>query len=94
MAYGQLMVASHYDFLAKVIAPTDAKATLAKDTDFRTTGTIAENLSAGPCCLRSFVRTDLQFRPLYLLIQEGKLPESEGLGRPRVEHAGGAEPSA
>ncbi len=79
VAYGQLMVASHYDFLAKVLAPIDPKITLAEDAEYRATRTIAENLSPGPCCLRSFVRTDLQFRPIYTMIQEGKLPENEGL---------------
>jgi hypothetical protein len=79
VAYGQLMVASHYDFLAKVLTPIDPKASLAEDTEYRTTETIAQNLAAGPCCLRSFVHTDLQFRPFYTMIQEGKLPENEGL---------------
>jgi hypothetical protein len=79
VAYGQLMVASHYDFLAKVLAPNDPKATLAEDVEYRAAETIAQNLSPGPGCLRSFVRTDLQFRPIYTMIQEGKLPESEGL---------------
>jgi hypothetical protein len=80
VAYGQLMVASHYDFLAKLMTPIDPKATLAEDADYRTAETIARDLSAGPCCLRCFVRTDLQFQPFYTMIQEGKLPENEGLG--------------
>jgi hypothetical protein len=79
VAYGQLMVASHYDFLAKVLTPIDPKATLAEDAEYRAAASIAQDLAAGPCCLRSFVRTDLQFRPIYTMIQEGKLSESEGL---------------
>jgi hypothetical protein len=79
VAYGQLMVASHYDFLAKVLTPGDPKATLAEDAEYRAAENIAQNLSPGPGCLRSFVHTDLQFRPIYTMIQEGKLPENEGL---------------
>ena len=79
VAYGQLLIASHYDFLAKVLAPREPKATLAEDAEYREAETISLSLSPGPCCLRSFVRTDLQLRPLYTMIREGKLPQNEGL---------------
>ena len=40
VAYGQLMVASHYDFLAKVLTPSDPKAALAEDAEYRAAETI------------------------------------------------------
>jgi hypothetical protein len=79
VAYGQLLIASHYDFLAKVLAPREPKASLAEDAEYREAETISLSLSPGPCCLRSFVRTDLQLRPIYTMIREGKLPQNEGL---------------
>ena len=47
VAYGQLMVASHYDFLAKVLTPGDPKATLAEDAEYRAAGTIDQTCLPG-----------------------------------------------
>ena len=38
-----------------------------------------DELTQGDLCLRSFSRTDEEFRPTYELLRHGKMPESETL---------------
>jgi hypothetical protein len=80
VAYGQLMVASHIDFLLKVLKPVPPADRLAKNKEFQQVwDTIARKLGIKAQCARSFSFTDEEFRPTYELIRQGKMPESDSL---------------
>lgn len=83
VAHGDLMVASHYDFLIKVLDEIDERETLAHDVEFRVIEKImTDKLGAADTSLRTFSRMDEEYRPTYELIRQGKMPESETmLGR-------------
>jgi hypothetical protein len=77
VAHGQLFIASHLDFLLKVLPLVDQRKMLARDVDYQT---VSKNLDAQgfkTSALRAFTRTDEAFRPIYELIKQGKMPESE-----------------
>jgi hypothetical protein len=75
---GHLMIASHIDFLMKVIAPAKKPDLLADDVDYKLVGEEIKKLNPQKC-LRFFSRTDEEYRPTYELIRQNKMPESESL---------------
>ncbi|MBN2024477.1 MAG: hypothetical protein JW809_16980 [Pirellulales bacterium] len=77
VAHGHLMIASHYDFLVKILDGAKKPDPLAESIDYRVVQTAMEQLGAGKNCFRSFSRTDEEYRPTYELIRAGKMPESE-----------------
>ena len=82
VVHGQLLIASHYDFLVEVLQKAKKPDPLAESLDFRVVDGAMNQLGAGENCLRSFSRTDEAYRPTYELIRMGKMPESETmLGR-------------
>jgi len=83
VARGYLMVASHYDFLVRILGQREERETLARDVDYLVvTDTMSETLAAGSNCVRTFSHTDEEYRATYELIRQGKMPESETmLGR-------------
>ena len=55
---------------------------LALSEDVQLVNTHLDRIGAGEDSLRSFSRTDEEYRPTYELIRQGKMPESESmLGR-------------
>ncbi len=82
VSHGQLFVASHLDFLLKVLKPREEHDTLTRSIDYRRVDATIENLNIPQKCARMFSRTDEEYRPTYELIRQGKMPESETvLGR-------------
>ena len=83
VARGYLMVASHYDYLVSILEQREERETLARDVDYLVVaGTMSEALAAGANCVRTFSRTEEEYRATYELIRQGKMPESETmLGR-------------
>ncbi len=82
VAFGHLLIASHYDFLLKVLAPRNPANTLAQDVDYRIVDEVTRKLYPGPYSVRTFTHSDQEYRATYELIQQGKMPESETvLGR-------------
>ena len=79
VAYGQLMIGSHYDFLVKVLQQAKDPDPLGESIDFKVVGAAMDKLGAGAGCLRSFSRTDAEYRAAYEMIKQGKMPESESL---------------
>ena len=47
--------------------------------DFNQIKAMLDDLASGALCLRSFSRTDEEYRPTYELLRQGKMPESETL---------------
>ncbi len=82
VAHGQLFVASHYDFLAKILKGADERESLAKSVEFQMVDKALSAMSPPAKTAASFTRTDEAVRPTYELVREGKMPESETmLGR-------------
>ena len=80
MAHGQLLVASHIDFLVKVLKPTEKPNLLGKSQEFQQVWSLVDKtLGASGQCARQFSFTDQEVRPTYELIRQGKMPESESL---------------
>ncbi|MBN1911755.1 MAG: hypothetical protein JW818_18585 [Pirellulales bacterium] len=77
VAHGHLLVASHVDFLVKVLQQSKTPDPLTKSVDYRLVAGAMQQLGAGEGCVRSFSRTDEEYRPTYELIRQGKMPESE-----------------
>ncbi|MGQ9575405.1 MAG: hypothetical protein ACUVUC_08805 [Thermoguttaceae bacterium] len=82
VARGHLMVASHYDFLAKVLKQIDARDTLGKSIEYELVQKALDQFGAQQPSARGFAKTDEQYRATYELIRQNKMPESETmLGR-------------
>jgi len=74
---GHLLVASHIDFLLKVIDPAGAPDKLNNDVDYVLVGEQIEKFRTKEKCVRVFSRTDEEYYPTYELIRQNKLPQSE-----------------
>jgi hypothetical protein len=73
---GHLFVASHLDFLLKVLRSKDP---LVKDVDYQLVNETINRLSPTDKCARIFSRTDEEYRPTYELVKQNKMPESESM---------------
>ena len=76
---GHLMIASHKDFLLKVIAPAAKPEPLGRAADYRLVQEDLDKFRPPKKCFRFFSRTDEEYRPTYELIRQNKMPESESL---------------
>jgi hypothetical protein len=74
---GHLLIASHIDFLLKIMAPAKKVTPLRSDADYRLVDGQIQKLAPKVKCLRSFSRTDEEYRPTYELVRQNKMPESE-----------------
>ncbi len=82
VANGYLLIASHYDFLVRMLEPREERESLARSVDFRIVESMLASLTPVDTCLRGFSRTDEEYRAAYELLRQGKMPESETmLGR-------------
>lgn len=77
VAHGQLFVASHLDFLQKVLPLAAERETLARDLDFQIVTKTLDQLKLPANCARFFSRTDEEYRATYELIRQGRMPEAE-----------------
>ena len=74
---GNLFIASHLDFLVKVIAPAEKADPLKDDVDFLLVEEELKKFEPKEKCVRMFSRTDEEYRPTYELVRQNKMPESE-----------------
>ena len=80
VAHGELFVASHLQFLLKVLKQReDERETLGGTVDFKLVEATCNESGAGENHFRVFSRADEEYRPTYELIRQGKMPESETL---------------
>ena len=80
VAHGELFVASHLQFLLKVLKQRDnERETLGGTVDFKLVEAAGKALGAGENCFCAFSRADEEYRPTYELIRQGKMPESRTL---------------
>ena len=77
IAHGHLLIASHMDFLEKILTlPAEANI-LARDKDYTVVANNIKELGLPDSCARFFSRTDEECRPTYELLRQGKMPEAE-----------------
>jgi hypothetical protein len=82
VAHGHLLVATHIDFLIKILDKMDSRDQLSAAADYQIVQTELDKLGVPEVCARIFTRTDEQSRAVYELIKSGEMPESESmLGR-------------
>jgi hypothetical protein len=74
--HGNLFIASHLDFLLKVLHSDDP---LTRDVDYQLVNETINQLKPQDKCARVFSRTDEEYRPTYELVRQNKMPESETL---------------
>jgi len=77
VAGGYWLIASHADFLIKVLTPIDERETLAHSVDYLIVEDAIKRLAPEANCLVRFSRTDEEYRPTYELIRQGKMPQGE-----------------
>ena len=76
---GHLFVASHVSFMKEILAAKAAQDTLGTAGDYREVEVAMARLLPGDVAARCFIRTDEAYRPVYELLRQGKMPESETL---------------
>ena len=76
---GHLFIASHANFLKEVLSTQPPQQRLSGAADFHEVENALSRLLPGKTAVKSFVRTDEAFRPVYELLRQGKMPESETL---------------
>lgn len=76
---GHLFIASHAEFLRKILSQEDVRSELSGAGDFREVEDVMTHLLPGPVSAKFFVRTDEAYRPIYELLRQGKMPEAETL---------------
>jgi hypothetical protein len=74
---GNLIIASHMDFLMKVLAPNEKPDPLNEDVDYLLVNEEIKKFEPKEKCARLFSRTDEEYRPTYELVRQNKMPESE-----------------
>jgi hypothetical protein len=79
VAFGQLFVATHYDFLTKVLSTVPERQQLSQSLEYRLVREDLDRLAGNQVCAQVFARTDEEYRAVYELIRTGRMPESETL---------------
>ncbi len=79
VAHGQLLVASHIDILAKVLADESVRGTLGASSDFHRVEEQLGRLRLPEQSVQAFTRTDDAYRGVYELLKTGRMPESESM---------------
>lgn len=77
VAKGHLLVASHIDLLRKVLANIQKQDQLVNDRDYLTVQAEFSKLGASNDSAHFFARTDEQYRVMYELFRQGRLPEAD-----------------
>lgn len=77
VAHGRLIVATHLDFLVKVLTTVSEREALSNSTDFGIVRAELNRLVPGEHSVQTFSRTDEEYRAVYELIRQGRMGESE-----------------
>lgn len=79
VGFGQLLVASHIDYLEEILNRGAGQQALDNTKDFVMINHALTKIGAGQDAVRYFSRMDKEFHTTYELIRQGKMPESETL---------------
>ena len=77
VAHGRLIVATHLDFLVKVLDAVPAREALSNSADFGIVQAELNKLVPSAHSVQTFSRTDEEYRAVYELIRQGRMPEAE-----------------
>ena len=77
VAHGRLIVATHLDFLVKVLNTVSERDSLRNSTDFGLVRDELNRLVPVEHSVQTFSRTDEEYRAVYELIRQGRMPEAE-----------------
>ena len=79
VADGHLWFASHIDYLKEILTAPPPGEQLAQAVDFARVKTTISALAPESLSVRSFSRTDQEYRPTFELLRQGMMPQSETL---------------
>ena len=79
VAHGHLLIASHRDFLERVLASSAGEGGLAAAADYGVVTGEMKKLFPGTTALRSFGRADESVRPAYEMLRKGEMPKSKSM---------------
>ena len=74
-----LFISSHANYLKEILSKRQLQEQLVGAADYHEVENTLSRLLAGSKSVKTFVRTDEAFRPVYELLRQGKMPESETL---------------
>jgi hypothetical protein len=77
VAHGHLLIASHYDFLIKILKKGGPGETLAGAAEYKAVDAAIQKFAMTTKAAKIFSRTDEAMRPTYELVRQGKMPKSE-----------------
>ena len=79
VAHGHLIVGSHLDFLVKVLEEAENRNSLVGSVDYQIVQAALAKMGAESDAVRTFSRTDEEFRSTYELLRQGKMPEGKSM---------------
>ena len=79
VAHGHLLIASHRDFLERVLSTNGGPEALAGVTDFEIANTELTRIMSSPKAMISFSRSEKTIRPTYELLRKGLMPKSKSV---------------
>lgn len=79
VAHGYLITGTHPALIRRMLQAADRRETLDGSIDFQMVQTALNDLGASSVSVRTFSRTDEEYRPTYELMRQGKMPESNTL---------------
>ncbi len=77
VAHGRLIAATHLDFLVKVLDTVSEREALSHSADFEIIRTELNKLVPEEHSLQTFSRSDEEYRAVYELLRQGRMPEAE-----------------
>jgi len=78
-AHGYLLIASHRDFLERVLATPESGESLATSGDYSVASVELSKLLPGSVAAGSFNREDEAIRPVYETLRQGMMPKSKSM---------------
>jgi len=79
VAHGHLLIASHRDFLERVLAASAGEGGLAAAADYALVAGELKKLFPAQTALKTFARADESVRPAYEMLRKGEMPKSKSL---------------
>lgn len=79
VANGHLLIASHRDFLERVLTTKGGAEALGSASDYALTAAELKRLLPAKAAIRSFSREDKSIRPAYELLKQGSMPKSKSV---------------
>jgi len=79
VAHGHLLIASHRDFLERVLATNGGAESLASAPDYVNVTAEMKRLFPSTSAMRSFGRAEESIRPTYEMLRQGSMPKSKSM---------------